>query len=131
MRYTVMLGILLLFSGFTPLGFAESIQPRIPSAQAAWQSPDQHRLVNTHRLGAALIIAGYIGLFVSQIYFIVRAFQTSTTWGVCMLLFGPITALFLSVFGFEQAKRPLGIFLFSLVAVIGGARLMVYGTLAP
>jgi hypothetical protein len=122
-----MLGILLLFSGFTPLTFAESIQPRIPSAQATWQSPDQHRLENTHRLGAALIIAGYIGLFVGQIYFIVRAFQTSTTWGVCMLLFGPLTGLFFCLFEFGQARRPLGIFLFSLAAVVGGVRLSVYG----
>jgi hypothetical protein len=64
-----------------------------------------------------------IGLFVSTIYFIVRAFAVSPVWGVFMLLFSGITMLLFCLFEFEQARRPLGIFLLSLAAIFGGAYL--------
>jgi hypothetical protein len=128
MRFTLILALLLTGSAMTPIATAETSQRSVTTIEMHGASQEQHRSENTQMIGMILTVAGMMGLFVSSIYFIVRAFSVSAVWGVFMLLFSGITMLFFCLFEFERARRPLFILLLSIAAIVGGAYVLHLGT---
>lgn len=125
-RLTLALLVLLFLSALTPTVRAQPVPPGITSAQSqnAWSTSVQPSSGTKDMIAIILAISGFVGAFISQIYFIVRAFKVSAVWGVFMLLFPGLTTLFFCLFEFEQARRPLGILLFSIAMLVGSFFLM-------
>lgn len=117
MKLSLLLGLFLMCFAFTPAVKAEPAPRIITIAQPS--ASTQGQTGNREIAGLVLLLAGLGGLFVSSIYFIVRAFAVSATWGVFMLLFSGITIPLFCLFQFEHARRPLGIFLLSIGAFVG------------
>jgi len=119
MKLSLLLGLLLICCAFTPAVNAQPIGLSA-GAQVAGSTPHQTWFKHADTVSLILVMAGCVGMFVSSIYFIVRAFAVSATWGVCMLLFSGITMPLFCLFQFGQARRPLGILLLSIAAIVGG-----------
>ena len=111
---------MLIASAFAPAASAETNRQGSSTIYISGNTSEQRKATNTQLIGMALAVAGFAGVFVSYIYFIVRAFSVSPVWGVFMLLFNGITTLFFCLFEFERARRPLGILLLSIAMIIGG-----------
>lgn len=120
MKLSLLLGLLLMCCAFTPAINAQSVHGGATIAQASGNTQGQTKGEIRNISALILVLAGCVGIFVSAIYFIVRAFAVSATWGVCMLLFNGITVPLFCLFQFGQARRPLGILLLSIAAIVGG-----------
>jgi len=125
-RLTLALLVLLFLFALTTAVNAQPVPSGIPSVQSqnSWSTSVQPSKGTKDIIAIILVIAGFVGAFISQIYFIVRAFRVSAVWGVFMLLFPGLTTLFFCLFEFEQARRPLGILLFSIGMIVGAFFLM-------
>lgn len=119
-HYILILALMLIASAFVPTAHAETNRQNSSAIYIRETTPEQRKQANTQMIGTGLVLAGFVGAFVSYIYFIVRAFSVSPVWGVFMLLFNGITTLFFCLFEFERARRPLGILLLSIAAIVGG-----------
>ena len=121
MRPAIILAFLLIGSVSSHTEASQPVQWGNASVQTTWDSQTVSNVTARQMTSSGLMIMGILGAFVSSVYFIVRAFSVSATWGVFMLLFNGITIPLFCLFQFERARRPLGILLFSIAAIVGGA----------
>ncbi|MCI0529779.1 MAG: hypothetical protein L0Y56_20240, partial [Nitrospira sp.] len=66
-----------------------------------------------------LMIPLWLAAIVGYIWLVVRAFKTSTVWGLVVFLLSPLSAIIYALKYWDEAKKPFLVYMMPLVGVFG------------